>query len=233
MNKTLLLIIFFFYIHNLSAQEITVTPNPSLFEEENVNLDAPGIQNIAYLNVQGISTAEFAWIKIIESAPEEWDFAVTDSNLSHFPETDIAPLPMVLSAGQESPLVVELRTNGVAGCGTLRLDIALWDDDGNHEAIYSAYYEFKVNNPGECLSSINEINTNNLNIYPNPTSDYFTVKTPFNYSGIQLFNTTGQLIKSFSKAEKYSVVDLPKALYFVQIFNQNERIGTQKIIIEE
>ncbi|MGK0366336.1 MAG: hypothetical protein ACI85O_003409 [Saprospiraceae bacterium] len=72
-----------------------------------------------------------------------------------------------------------------------------------------------------------------IKIVPNLVQDCFRVETDLSYSKIVICDTSGKLVKSFSANEKYSVSDLEKALYFVQIFNQNERIGIQKIIIGE
>jgi len=83
-------------------------------------------------------------------------------------------------------------------------------------------------------TAVSEVVRNeNFEIRPNLVSNHFIIKTPINYTNIQLFNPAGQLVKSFPKAEKYSIDDLPQALYFVQIFNQKKRIGTEKIIVGE
>lgn len=73
----------------------------------------------------------------------------------------------------------------------------------------------------------------NLNIIPNLVQYYFKIETDLSYSKVLMYSTSGQLVKSFPVNEKYSVTDLSKGLYFVQIYNQNERIETKKIIIEK
>lgn len=232
MQKTLLLLFFFSCLNIISAQEISVTPNPAFVEEDGLDLENQFIEvhNLTWMKNEGIEETEYAWIRTIESAPEEWEFPIADNNQHFFPIIDTVPYPVTLAAGEEGLLSVDLRPNGVSGCGTVRMDIALWSDIGNHDVIYSAYYEFKVNNPGECLSSINETALVKVNIYPNPTSDFFTLNTDSPFTKIKITDISGRLIKVFSRNDLYDISELTEGLYFVEIFNDYEKIAVEKII---
>ena len=232
MKKTLLTLFFFSFLYNLSAQQVMVEPNPSIFEEEGLDLENQFLEvyNFAIMKNEGTEETEYAWIRVIESAPEEWDFPIADINQEFFPVIDKAPAPVILAAGEEGILRVGMRPKGVAGCGTVRMDIALWNDTGEHEVIYSAYYEFKVNTPGECLSSINENEVEDLYLSPNPTNDFFTIKTDAPFTKIRIIDTSGKLVKVFSRNDLYDIFELEEALYFVEIFNDNEKIAVEKII---
>ena len=78
-----------------------------------------------------------------------------------------------------------------------------------------------------------DLKEENITIIPNLVQDYFRVEARSSYSKVMIYDTSSKMVKSFSKNEKYSVSDLEKGLYFVQIFNQNKRIGTKRIIIGE
>ena len=230
MKKALILLILFSCLHNLSAQEVSVTPNPAFVEEDGLDLENQflEIHNSTWMKNEGTEETEYAWIRTIESAPEEWEFPIADNNQHFFPEIDTVPYPVNLAAGDEGYLSVDLRPNGVAGCGTVRMDIALWSETGNHEVIYSTYYEFKVNNSGECLSSLNDNIVDNLSIHPNPSTDLFRINGIENISKVNeiaIFNIMGQQVKSFEpNAAEFSIGDLTNGLYLVSLISKEKGI---------
>ncbi len=231
MKKTLLFFFLFSCISNISAQEMSITPNPSSIEEDNLNLENGFIElyNDPLMKNESTQETQYKWIKVVESAPTEWEFSVVDINQSYFPEIDTTPVPLTFSPNQEVTFRVSVIPNGAAGCGTVRMDFSLWGDTED-EIIYSAYYEYKVNNPGECFSSTNETILKEANIYPNPTNDFFTIKTDAPFTKIRIIDTSGKLVKVFSRNDLYDISELEEALYFVEIFNDYEKIGVEKII---
>ena len=230
MRKTLFLFFLFSCLNIIHAQEVSITPNPAFIEEDGLTLEDQFIEihNPTWMKNEGTAETEYAWIRTIESAPEEWEFPIADWNQHYFPIIDTVPYPVSLAAGEEGYLSVDLRPNGVPGCGSVRMDIALWSDTGNHEVIYSAYYEFKINNPGECLSSLNDTNINNINIYPNPSANSFKIKGLENIpkeDEIIIFNIVGEQVKSFAlNTSEYSIEDLPDGLYLLNIISREEGI---------
>jgi glycosidase len=73
---------------------------------------------------------------------------------------------------------------------------------------------------------------NEIYIYPNPASSYFTLNT--NTAKVQIFSITGQLVKSYNKSQakdhQYSVSDLDNGLYLVKIFNEDNQVKVMKFI---
>lgn len=72
-----------------------------------------------------------------------------------------------------------------------------------------------------------------LSIFPNPTTEYISVKDNNDVVGhIAVFNLVGKKVKDFEfvKGDQYSVSDLPKGMYLVQIQDRNRKtLMTQKV----
>jgi hypothetical protein len=69
-------------------------------------------------------------------------------------------------------------------------------------------------------------------VSPNPASNYFSLNT--DTAKIQIYSTSGQLIKTFSKPHgkdyQYSISELSTGLYFVKIYNQDNQTKVMKFI---
>lgn len=72
-----------------------------------------------------------------------------------------------------------------------------------------------------------------LSVYPNPTTEYISVKDNNDAVGyIAVFNLVGKKVKDFEfvKGESIFVADLPKGMYLVQIQDRKrEVLKTQKV----
>lgn len=72
-----------------------------------------------------------------------------------------------------------------------------------------------------------------LSVFPNPTSDFISVQDKNDVVGfVSVFNLVGKKVKEFEfvKGEQYSVADLPKGMYLVQILDRAKHtLTTQKL----
>ncbi|MCW5922838.1 MAG: T9SS type A sorting domain-containing protein [Saprospiraceae bacterium] len=72
-----------------------------------------------------------------------------------------------------------------------------------------------------------------LSIYPNPVTEFISVQDKNDVVGfLVVYNLVGKKVKEFefAKGEQYSVAELPKGMYLVQILDRNRRnLTTQKI----
>lgn len=75
--------------------------------------------------------------------------------------------------------------------------------------------------------------SNSLSIYPNPTSDYFSVKNNFAALQINIYNTFGRKVasKKVETNEKIDVSELNSGLYFVQILKEGALLYSDKVVI--
>ena len=72
-----------------------------------------------------------------------------------------------------------------------------------------------------------------LSVFPNPATEFISVQDKNDAVGfLSVFNLVGKKVKEFEfvNGEQYSVADLPKGMYLVQILDRSKRnLTTQKI----
>lgn len=70
-----------------------------------------------------------------------------------------------------------------------------------------------------------------IGLYPNPSSDYFSINA--NVNKVEIYSIAGQMIKSFDKQSdqyQYNISDLSNGLYIVKAIDANNREKTMKLI---
>ena len=74
---------------------------------------------------------------------------------------------------------------------------------------------------------------NRIQIYPNPTSDFFKINIPTDISvkNIEIIDVSGRIVKTFNKAEHYKINDLQKGVYTIKI-NTTDVPKTTRLIIK-
>ncbi|HQU57732.1 MAG: T9SS type A sorting domain-containing protein [Phaeodactylibacter sp.] len=67
-----------------------------------------------------------------------------------------------------------------------------------------------------------------LQVYPNPATDYISVTNGESVAKVMVFNLVGRQMKAFDTAEgdKFFVGDLPRGMYLVQLLSAKEQILT-------
>ena len=88
--------------------------------------------------------------------------------------------------------------------------------------------------PCNNITSNNEFNQQELNIYPNPASDQINVTSNFKITEIKIYNTIGKLIMDNSIQKRdftINVNDLIPGVYFLELANENGITETKKIMI--
>ena len=73
---------------------------------------------------------------------------------------------------------------------------------------------------------------NNLSLYPNPASTYFSLNGDF--QSVQIYSITGQLVKSFksnfNSESQFEISDLNNGIYLVKVKDSNNREVTLKLL---
>ena len=74
--------------------------------------------------------------------------------------------------------------------------------------------------------------TKKIGLFPNPTSNYFTIDAPT--SKVEVYSLTGQLVKSFksnlSSESQFEISDLNNGIYLVKVKDTNNREVTLKLV---
>ncbi len=74
----------------------------------------------------------------------------------------------------------------------------------------------------------------NLNIYPNPTSSLINIESDNAIQNVEIYNTTGQILLSYSSNKNNIILDvssLKSGIYLLKV-NHNKGFNTYRIIIE-
>jgi hypothetical protein len=71
-----------------------------------------------------------------------------------------------------------------------------------------------------------------VHLYPNPSSTYFTLNA--NTAKVEVYAISGQLVKSFNseqtKGYQFTISDLNEGMYFVRTFDENNEVKVFKFI---
>jgi alkaline phosphatase D len=131
------------------------------------------------------------------------------------------------------------------GASWLTEDKANHLTEGTEASIASASYAAIVV-PSSCpvnqtLATADFSKLKVLSLYPNPSSDFFTIQYNLEGSGqveVQIIDNAGRLVKNYVsgkdsgvRTERYPTDNLSTGIYFVKIVSQNKSI-TQKLIIK-
>lgn len=170
--------------------------------------------------------------------------------------------PAYLKDGFKEIPEFKLKRPLTLGAGTYFMGIQQGADyvtvglDRNNNFSYSTYYDSgqgwkQSTEPGSVMIrplfsntvpetvGIREISAsekNNFTIYPNPSSEEFTVRSAkLDNSSYQLFNSLGQLIKEDKiglNEQTISVSDLNQGIYILVLKNKEQAVQQQKIIVQ-
>lgn len=212
----------------VSAQNFTVEPNPAIFDEESLDLSDEFADFINHTVLTNNTTGDVAlgWKRTILSAPSEWEFQICDKNLCYNPPVDEPSVAVELEPDSTSILDLHVKPKGVPGCAFVELTVSPFSNPNN--VLLTVMYEVKINNPGACLSSAENVFIEKLRVYPNPTEDLFQISELENVpeaSEIAVYNLVGNKVKSFAPNQsEYRVSDLPNGLYLVSIIDENQGV---------
>ena len=94
----------------------------------------------------------------------------------------------------------------------------------------SAYYDnFIIQTEQEDLN-VNDLNSNEFSIHPNPVKETLNINIDQNISNIEIYSMTGQKIKQFKQISNSNVSDLNKGTYLLKVTAENGEVFTKKFI---
>ncbi len=115
-------------------------------------------------------------------------------------------------------------------------DLQIGDTFSNKASIYFDYNAPIVTNNYVTTiienMDLNEVNNKlELQIYPNPTNDVVQIKSKMDVLSVEIFDTTGKLIKtSLVKNQSISIKGLEKGIYLLKLNFSDNTAVTKKLI---
>jgi hypothetical protein len=217
MKQILPFILGFLMAGSVFGQAITFNANPLVKDGtiEDFNVDAKFITTNSTTE-----QVDFVWELIRTDVPDEWGFIICDTRLCYSPgwETciDAGCEINVFGPGEtSSAMKVTVQPNGVKYCGIVHLRLV--DANDTSKEVGNLEVQFNI----ECTTATQDIIEEKVNIYPNPTADFFKIESTNNYSQVVIYNIVGKEMKSyeFSNNKSYDVRDLQSGLYLVGLLD--------------
>lgn len=89
-----------------------------------------------------------------------------------------------------------------------------------------------VETQAECDAlSIDEFNTSNSNLYPNPTNKSFFIDSRVSIEKVSVYNVFGELVKTYPSQNEYEIPELSKGIYLINIQSEAGN-SVEKLIVE-
>lgn len=110
------------------------------------------------------------------------------------------------------------------GADELVLEIWLGATDGSY-----FFDDFKVENTAALSINSYEVSSS-LKMYPNPTNDILNFDTSYQIENIEIINSLGKNVKSFSNQRKININTLNSGVYFAKINFENNMYIHRKLI---
>lgn len=220
MKKTLQSLIFLLIFGGLQAQDYTLDPGVLEF---NFGTLENTTQTGYILTNNTSSDLSWAWtVEKDEDFPAEWQLQVCDQLLCWSFDTEQMPadngLNTLASGAATAPVLqyVKVKNNGVAGTGKLKL------------CIYDSH-DFE-SEPLVCTSfstSVAEEDIADINIYPNPASDYFQLTENSSIKTIQIYDIVGKNVATYQHQSSgtYDISNLRDGLYVVRLLDVNGKVA--------
>jgi hypothetical protein len=121
----------------------------------------------------------------------------------------------IISPNDSLDFTVQLVDAQSSGTGEIK--VLLHEDGDTTNGVVIDYKVHVVDNIG-----INELNTSKYSVYPNPTSDFLTLKNIEPKGSIEIFDASGKLHYKSSSKKTIDVTVLENGVYFLHLNNPDE-----------
>jgi Secretion system C-terminal sorting domain len=211
--KQVIFSILFILSFGLRGQTVLViNPATSSVSVKSTDLDVAAKANLKNTTKDTIIVK---WTRKIDNITQGWSSAVCDKNFCYIPTVD--SMRLILAPGESSNMDIHVYPGGISGSAKVSLSI---EQIGKPDTRINATYLFNQSTP------IKSDDKDAIQLYPNPTQDYFMVNSSTVIGKIELYNITGEKAKVYYayKNKRYYIDDIPSGIYMVRLFNLQEEI---------
>lgn len=132
---------------------------------------------------------------------------------------------VLIPDGATQPFTIDFHTSEIPADGRVRMRFRnVYDPQNQYIQPFYAYTS---------PLGIHETTAQPFSIYPNPTSGEINIPDYPNANNLKLvvYNAEGKLIQRLESTNSKFELGAPNGLYFLELFKDNERVGTSKVMI--
>jgi hypothetical protein len=219
MPKTLLFVFLLFASFSLSGQiELLIETNPIQVTGSSSEADIEA--DFTIIN-QSEVTVDLLWERILVDVPKEWLTWICDENNCYLPDVNECPenKPNRLEPNDTLDFQVHIKPNGVDGEAQIEVTLFDLNDQTTMLGTLNSYFSTTT-------TAVEEVNTNAIRVFPNPTSDYFKLTHYPQVRQVVIYNIVGSPVKVYSAVpgRQYDVSMLPQGMYLVRLLGQDRSV---------
>ena len=233
MKSTLSLLILLMAF-SLQAQKITVNPAHVIESYENVDITNNDLDLENHISISNNTqdSIQLIWKRIeTQDCPEEWQTQICDNNKCYYftinsnvDEENGINKPFTLQLDETfNDFILHVFPRTVAGCCRVKVEFSTVQEPD--VLLETAVFDISTNTPNcNFGTSVQEIEEAKLvNVFPNPTSESFTLSNNDVIDQIDLYNNLGQKLKTFQfeNGEYFNVTDLKAGIYSLVLKNKD------------
>lgn len=227
MKQIILFVLIFSF--GLTAQaQLNVAPN-NLAQDTLLDLSDQFISTKIHTEIHNDTNddAELYWEIVQMSGPTDWAVQLCVNNASGgcfswgvpsnvYPAANIDK-PLLINANEASIFDLGVRPYGTAGVGVYEIRVAPYGDSLN--VITVGHFQFTI----EGSTSTENFDKSQVKIFPNPTTDYFTITENSYVESIQIFNIVGKQMAAtnFQNGDAINISGFPNGLYLVRMLTDD------------
>lgn len=165
----------------------------------------------------------YRWTRNVISITDGWQSAICDKIACYVPSTDSQEF-MTGPLETGARLDVHIYPYGIEGSAFVEVTVTDTNNDNNSAV---GYYSFDSN-----VTNTQHVSESFFKIYPNPSAGLFAIEGDAAIEQVNIYNTTGQLMKRFQYnnliAEWYDIAELAQGTYMIQLIGKdNENLGSK------
>ena len=219
---TLLLFLSYRSFSQLTISPVSLSANLSVNEEKifSIYINNPSNEPVLY------------WWKVIKpnGFPQYWQTQTCDGVLCYLWNVDKNSKIKPDTVFPNIPRLVTIHLKPDSIPGEANICFKIYSDNQHLNEINSTDCNDLIQ---ASTSSTNQESRNEIVIYPNPTSDYFSIKNDDEITSIKIYNVMGKLVlnQKHSIGKTYSVENLESGLHFIELSYLFDKRRIQKLLI--
>jgi len=225
MKTIFTLLLAFLTVGALSAQDVTITPNPITKTGLPSEFNYKAVVSVK--NVSGVSL-DILWVRDLANMPAEWTNLICDANLCYPPSTGACPedKPSTIAPGDSADFFIEIRPNNFEANGTVLLN--LFEVSGEALATIEAIFELSTS------ATYDPQIAKSIKLYPNPAQAALFVESETQFDRMTVIDASGKVRLSapFQANQAFYTGQLQAGTYYVSFQDtKGNTVATKPLII--